>query len=306
MYPACFQRVKKGGESLKSFFEKHREIRNWCFNFIGALCYALAINLFLAGNDIAAGGFSGIATVLSSIMPVKISLLIFIMNVPFIILSIWIKGWEFTRNTVIGMAIYSAAVEATSYFPTLTYDPLVAAFFGGVISGIGMACLVLGNGSTGGTELINRLLLNYFPHMSVGKMGLIVDSAVVIFAMVVYKNIEVGLYAIISIYVTSAIADKMLLGFDEGILCMIITQEDPDTIAARITVEFDRTATLVNATGMYSKTDRNVLLSAIKPHQMPKLKQIISETDPAAFVIVMPANEILGEGFKTLAATKRA
>ena len=158
---------------MGTFFQRHEAVREWGCVFGGILLYALSLNLFLAGNDIAAGGLAGVATVL---IPLRISVLILLMNLPLLAVSLAVRGWRFTRNTLVGSLLYSLLVEATSFLPTMTSDPLVATVFGGAMYGGGMALLVLGNGSTGGTDLVNRLLVSRFPGVSVGKMSLLVTG----------------------------------------------------------------------------------------------------------------------------------
>lgn len=285
---------------MARFFEKHETVRNWIYVFLGATMYSLAINLFLSANNIASGGVSGIAVILSKIFPIKISVFVLVMNIPLLAVSIIAKGWTFTRNTIFGTLIFSFTTEITSYLPALTYQPLVAAIFGGVINGFGLAFLVMGNGSTGGTEIISRVLVKYFPSVGNGQMVMFVDGFVVVLAMAVFRNVEVGLYAMIAIYVTSLVGDQLLMGLDKGTLCLIITDKPSCEIAKAVMDAFERTVTELTGRGMYTETKKNVLLAAIKPTQTPKLKEILSKIDPAAFVIVMPATEILGEGFKTL------
>ena len=285
---------------MRNFFKRYPAVRNWLCITGGILLYALSLNLFLADNNIAAGGLAGIATVLRSFIPLPISVLILIMNVPLLLLGLFVKGWQFTRNTIVGAVLYSALVELTSGLPAMTDNPLVATVFGGAMYGAGMALLVLGNGSTGGTDLINRILVSYFPSISVGKMGMLVDGAVVIFAMVVFRDIEVGLYAILTIYVCSIFADKALLGFDRGNLCIVITSRPPHEVADPLMATFHRAVTQMDGTGMYAGTGRNILMVAVKPSETPRLKALLSETDSAAFVVVVPANEVLGGNFKSL------
>ena len=136
----------------------------------GTLMYALALNLFLIGNNIAAGGFAGIATVLCNFIPMKVGTLMFLMNFPLLLASLFVKGAKFTVNTLVCSFLYSAILNLTDFLPTLTTDPLVASLFGGVLYGIGMVCLIRSNSSVGGTDLLNRLLVVAFPQVSVGKM----------------------------------------------------------------------------------------------------------------------------------------
>ena len=283
------------------FFSRHPKLRSWGCMLGGILLYALSLNLFLSDNDIAAGGLAGIATVLDDLVPLRTSTLILLMNLPLLLVGLVTKGWQFTRHTVVGAVVYSALVELTSSLPTMTRDPLVATVFGGAMYGAGMALLVLGNGSTGGTDLINRILVSYFPNISVGKMSMLVDGAVVVLAMAVFQNIEVGLYAILTIYVCSVFADKALLGFERGNLCLIITSRPAQEVAEPLMAAFRRAVTEIEGLGMYAGARRHILLAAVRPAETPKLKQLLSQADPAAFVVVIPASEVLGSNFKSLA-----
>lgn len=292
--------------AMDSFLQEHQSLRHWTFILCGIFLYAIALNMFLAGNNIAAGGLAGIATVLNYLIPLKISVLIFLMNVPLLVVSLFVKGWKFTQHTIVSTVIYSVLVEVTSHVPTITNDPLVATVFGGAMYGLGMTLMVLGNGSTGGTDLINRILISYFPSISVGKMSMIIDGSVVVFAMAVFGNVEVGLYAILTIYVCSVVADKALMGFEKGNLCLIITSKPAQQVAEPIMKNLRRAVTQIDGMGMYAKVGRSVLLAAIKPAETPKVKKMLSQVDPDAFVVVIPASEVLGGTFKTLGiASKR-
>ena len=152
----------------------------------------LRSSCFLAGNNIAAGGFSGIAIVLSSVLPVSIGTFIFLLNIPFLLLSLFIKGKRYTLLTLCGSTIYATILNAISFLPTVTENRLVAAVFGGLIYGVGAVFFLKSNASNGGTDLVARLLQTKFRSMSVGKMFLAVDGSVVIFAMIMFRDIEAG------------------------------------------------------------------------------------------------------------------
>ena len=283
---------------MKNIMGGRRTIKNFLLLLGGVMLYALALNLFLAKNNLVAGGLSGIATALSTIVPLKISELIFIMNVPLLIISLFIKGKEFTFNTIIGSTLYTLAVEVTSYLPVMTNDPIVATAYGGAMFGMGTTLLVMGNASSGGTDIIIRIVNTYFPQVSIGRAGMFVDGAAVVFAMVLYGNIEVGLYAILTISISSLVADKLLLGFDKATFCLIVTDKDSKEIADQIMQRLQRSVTEFKGKGMYTDTEKNILFSVMKPAEVPKMKRFLGEIDPKAFVIVMPASEVLGEGFK--------
>lgn len=202
------------------FFQNHIKIRNAFCLFIACLFYALALNLFFAGNNIAAGGLAGIATVLSGVFHVKISVLILLMNIPLLVLGFFLKGWRFTRNTIIGFGIYIILVEITSYLPTLTVNPLLAALFGGALYGIGMRFMTVADGSIGGTELIVRVLFKFFPKAGIGKLCLLVDGTAVIISFIVFHNVELCLYAILALFICSRFSDKVLFAANAPEKCI--------------------------------------------------------------------------------------
>ena len=271
----------------------------------GIVMYSMALNLFLIGNNIAAGGFSGLAMVLTAVMPLKVGTFMFLMNVPLLILSVFVKGVRFTLSTLLCTVLYSGFLNATDFLPTLTNDPLVASMFGGVMYGIGLVCFVRAGTSSGGTDLINRLLLTKFPQISVGKMGMIIDSTVVVLAMVAFGNVQVGLYAIITLYICSVFADKIMGGFDRADLCFVITDQDPAMIASGLMKVLNRAVTKIDATGMYKGTDRSVLMMVVRPGETFRMKREVAALDPNAFVVVAYANEVLGGGFKHLVPSGR-
>ena len=290
---------EKAGHNWKD----SEKIKQLLFFLSGNFCYAFAIQLFLAGNRIAAGGFAGIATVLSSFFPISISMIIFLMNVPLLVISLKVKGWKFTRNTLICTAFYSLVLECVSGLPVLTKNPLAASVYGGVLYGCGMACLVRSNSSTGGTDLLNRLLLTRFRNMSVGKMSMVLGGTVVLLSMAAFREIEVGLYAILTLYICSIFADKVLTGFDRAELCMIITNKDPVIISNVLMEHMRRAVTKIEGMGMYAQTGRSVLLMAVRPGEVPKIKDLIRTEDSESVVMVVQVKEVLGGGFKSLTAS---
>ena len=187
-------------------------LKRWLYILGGILLYSLSLDLFLVGNNIAAGGISGLAVVLNQFVSVNVATLIYLMNIPILLAALLTNGWKYTAGAIVGATLYSGAIWLFEGLPTLTHDPTVAAVFGGVIYGVGMAFLTIGNGSTGGTDLLNRLLIKKFPTMSVGKMSVVLDGAVVLLSMAASGSIEIGLYAIITIFICSLISDRIVLG----------------------------------------------------------------------------------------------
>ena len=280
-------------------------LKRWLYILGGILLYSLSLDLFLVGNNIAAGGISGLAVVLNQFVSVNVATLIYLMNIPILLAALLTNGWKYTAGAIVGATLYSGAIWLFEGLPTLTHDPTVAAVFGGVIYRVGMAFLTIGNGSTGGTDLLNRLLIKKFPTMSVGKMSVVLDGAVVLLSMAASGSIEIGLYAIITIFICSLISDRIVLGFDRGCICMIITSIDAHQVADPLMKALGRAVTRLSGTGMYSNVERNMLILAMKPSEVPRVKALLPSLDPGAFVMLLPANELIGGNFNSRTLTGR-
>lgn len=283
---------------LENLLKSDSALKNYLCTLGGIALYALSLDLFLVGNDIAAGGLSGLAVVLAKVIPVGVGSLVFVMNVPILIAAVAMNGWKYAMGAVVGATVYSALIDLLAFLPTITSDPLVAAVYGGVVYGAGMALLTLGRGSTGGTDLLCRLLLKKLPAMSMGRMSICIDGGVVVLAMLAFGNVEVGLYAIITLAVCSFVADRIVLGFERGSLCMIVTSGDPHAVSAPLMKELGRAVTRLNGTGMYTDASRSVLLLAVRPQEVYTVKAKLQTVDPNAFVMLLPANELIGGNFQ--------
>lgn len=271
--------------------------RTWCYICGGNLLYALSLNLFLTGNNIAAGGLAGIAISIGTFLPLGVGVLTMLMNIPILLSAVVINGWRYTVGTIIAAVMYSMTVEILGCLPTLTTDPLVASIFGGFLYGLGMSLLTIGNGSVGGTDLLCRLLNKRFPFLSVAKLCLIVDGSVVILAMVVFGNIEVGLYAILTLFVCSTVGDRVIFGLRRGSICIIVSDKEAEEIARPLMKATGKAVTRWDGSGMYTGEDRNILMMAIRPKEIYEVKNILQQEDPSAFVIVVGANELIGGNF---------
>jgi len=274
------------------------EARRLVYFLLANCCYAFSIQLFLAGNNIAAGGFSGIAIVLAAVLPIRIGTFVFLLNLPFLVLAAFVKGRRYALLTFAGSSVYAVILNAISPLPTVTHNKLVAAVFGGLLYGVGAVLFLRSGASNGGPDLGARLLQMRFRSMSVGKMFLAVDGSVVLFAMLMFRDIEAGLYAIITIYVCGLVNDRILSGFDQARMCYIITDRDPARLAAAIQAETRRGVTLQRGVGMYEGREHNILLTVVRPRETYRLKDIVQRIDDSAFVVMAEASEVLGRGFK--------
>lgn len=265
------------------------------------LCYVSAVQLFFLDNNIAAGGFAGIATVLNHIFPVSVGVFTFLMNIPLVLVSFKVFGLSYTIKIFVCNVIYTLLDWIIAPIPVVTHDRFAAAVFGGVLYALGSVFIINGKTSGGGSDLLARLLLTKFRNLSLGKMFLLVDGAVVIFAILVYRDIESGVYAITAIAVCSYLTDQIVSGFNVADICYIVTNLDPGPMGAEIMEKMEVGVTLQRGEGMYAKTPRNVLMVVVRPKEIHRLKEIVVAHDPDAFVVVAWASEVMGGGFRNRA-----
>lgn len=264
----------------------------------GSLLVALSLNLFLVPNKIAAGGLSGLATVLYYIsnykLPVGMTMLA--LNIPIFIIGIKTIGVHFGIKSIYGTIILSVVTDLTAFLPTLTYDKLLATIFGGILMGVGLAVVLLYGATTGGTEMLAKILHKFISIFSLGQILLFLDILVIVLASVVFKNYELGLYAALTLYVCSKVIDAILEGVNFA-KALIIISEKADIIADRIMNDLDRGVTGLFGQGMWTKKEKNILFCVVKRQEVSKVKQLVQQIDDNAFVILSDVREVLGEGF---------
>lgn len=267
---------------------------------LGALVYSAGINCFTAPNGIAPGGVGGLATVLSYLSGYRLSIgiLFGIMNIPLVIAGFMKLGKSMMLRTLIAVLITTAATDFFSqFFPKYEGDRIIAAVFGGVFIGAGLGLVYLRDGTTGGTDIINKLIQKAKPYLSLGFIMMITDATVVIISILAFGNLESGLYAIIAIFVSSRVMDRLLYGGKEG-KAILIFSEKSEEIGQAILNKTPRGATFLEGKGVYSGEDKNVICCAVHKNEYVKLKRLVHEIDPNAFIITATANEILGKGFQ--------
>ncbi len=268
------------------------------FATLGCFLYSLGVVMFITPNEISPGGFTGIATSLGFLINVPSGVLFFILNIPIVILGFLKLGGVFIIKTAIASGVVSLSLEILEgRLPVATNDKTLASVFGGIIMGIGLSIVMLRGGSTGGVDIIAKLINRKYRHISVGKLILIADGLVIILASLIYKNISTALYSVVSMYTTSTVLDKMLYGADKGKIVYIIS-DFADKIAEEIGVRMERGVTKLYSKGAYTGKERFMLMCVLRVHEVSQLYKIVEKNDPSAFITVAEAGEILGEGFK--------
>jgi uncharacterized membrane-anchored protein YitT (DUF2179 family) len=276
-----------------------KELTDYVGILVGVTITALALVWLLIPNKIAAGGVSGLAIVFYYLWRWPVSWSMLMLNIPLFLACLWTFGPRFGAKTLFGAAFISIMTQfwdsVIDLLP-LTKDPLLASLYGGVIAGVGMGIAFRFRGTTGGTDLAAQLV-NRFAGIPVGQGLLFCDSAVIILAGLVFRSAELALYAIITLFITSKVLDAVLEGFDYAKAAFIIS-ECSEEIGRRILSDLKRGATGLFGRGLYSTAKKEVVLCVISRAEEFKLKELVHQIDPNAFVIITDVHEVLGEGFK--------
>ena len=265
----------------------------------GTALVALGLVLFTIPNAIAPGGVSGLATALAHISPLSVGVWTLLLNGPVVAVA-WRKlGLRPILKTLLATLLLSLLIDGfTALLPPYTNNVLLSAVLGGVLCGAGMGLIFLRGASTGGTDLISLLLNRAFPNISLGLLLLLVDTLVVLFAVLVFRDIEVALYSIVTIYVTTKTVDAILQGVDHAKVLYVVTERG-DAINRRLTGELERGVTMLDAQGGYTRRNKQVLMVVVRRNLFSQALGLIKETDPDAFLFVTSASEVHGEGFKS-------
>lgn len=281
-----------------------KNVRSYMLIMIGSIITALSISIFLAPYKIAPGGVSGLAIVIHYLsgtrIPVGIAVLV--MNIPLLILGARYIGKRFIIKTMFATAIMSVSIDISEAYvlpqlqSELTKDFLLASIFGGAIMGLGMAAVFRESATTGGSDLAAKIIHGWLPHYSIGAIIFMVDGAIIAAAALVFKSIELVMYALVAIFVSSKVIDTILEGinFAKGVF---IVSDKSQYIAKRIMDELERGVTGLDGMGMYTGNKKQVLLCVVSRSQIPILKQLAYEEDQKAFIIMTDIREVLGEGF---------
>ena len=262
---------------------------------VGSAIIALAFNVFLLPNQIASGGVSGISTILLSVLGWEPAYVQWAFNIPLFIAGVVLLGKQFGVKTLVGTIFLPFIVFLTKNIEPWTNDALLGALFGGIAVGLGLGIVFRGNASTGGTDLAAQIITKY-TGLTLGTSVVLIDGLIVLSAGIVF-DIERGLYALIALYVTSKTIDIVQVGLGRSKTAMIITNKQEE-VREGILNKIDRGVTKLSAYGGFTDNERPVLMCVVDQREFTKLKQLVKSLDPSAFVVVMDASEVLGEGFK--------
>ena len=280
---------------------KREMLRNSLMILVGSTLFALGFDLFLEPSGINCGGVSGIAMLIVYATQSKwltVGILSAMINIPLFFFGYRQIGKYFFFGSMFGMLISSVGFDLfAKLLPVVPMDPLVAAIFGGVVVGVGLGVVFLAGASTGGTDIVARLLKLKFRNFPIGKLMLCMDLLIAVATGVFYRQFTNTLYSVITLYLSSVMLDKVVYGFDYAKVALIISDKFEE-IATAIDGKLDRGVTLLQGQGFYKRSDKYVLLSAVKKKQLAQLKELVMGIDPDAFIILQDAQQVLGDGFK--------
>lgn len=265
----------------------------------GAFVYGISVVMFTSPNNIAPGGMTGVATILNYLFGLPIGTMIFVMNIPLFIWGAVENGLSFLTKTIIGTAFVSLSIDLLSPFlPAYTGDALLASIFGGLLNGVGLGFIFYRGGSTGGTDIVALNVHKHFPHITTGNIILITDIIVLVLAFYAYGSLESVLYALTAIFVSIKMIDTISYGTSRGNgkLIYIITG-NYRAISALILNIIGRGVTLLEGEGAYSGEKKKIVMCAVRPQQVHKITTAVHKIDSRAFIIVITAGAISGEGF---------
>lgn len=269
----------------------------------GAIIYALSIALLLNPLGLAPGGVSGIAIIINKLTGLSTGVMMFLINVPLMLIAIIKFGPKFFFETSYVIAISSITTDFLALWTKgasiITDDRLLAAFAGGALMGIGIGIVFRAGATTGGTDILVKLLRRKYKHINTGTIFFLSDLLIIAISAFAFNDIELALYALISVFINGKVVDIVLYGFDGGKLVYIIS-DTGDEISKRLLNELETGVTVTDGVGAYSGTTKHVLLCAVKNNAFPKLRRIVKEEDKAAFVIVTGTTEVIGEGYKSI------
>jgi uncharacterized membrane-anchored protein YitT (DUF2179 family) len=291
-------------DKLHKLSEKKKEITlDTLFFAVGCFIYSASVAIFIAPNKMAPGGMTGIATILYYVFGTPIGLMIFILNIPLFILGFKFIGGKFMVKTLICTVVSSFGVDLLDFLPKYAAKDgdqmLLAALYGGITMGVGLALVFVRGATTGGTDIASRLLKLKWPYIPMGRMMMFVDTAIILVSVIAFKSIDSGLYAMIQLFVSSKVIDLILYGSDNGKMFVIISEKNHE-IAQKIIEDLDRGVTLLKGRGFYTGNDKEVLLCAVRRQETSKVRTVVKEIDQTAFIIMCDASDVIGEGFKPI------
>jgi len=273
-----------------------KKLNQYLIILAGLILTAFAISVFYLPNKVVSGGVSGISTILYHLFKLPPGLSFAVINAVLLIIALFFLGKEFVFKTLAGASILSLFVQLFSYIPPLTENVFLASVFGAVLYGIGIGLTLIQGASTGGTDVLGRLLQCAFPHMKIGRLLLATDLTVILFSLIAFRNIDLTLWGIVALSISTAAVDWLISKLNISKLAFIVTGKGVE-ISKFLVSTSPRGVTLIDAVGAYTMEDKSVLMCALKENELPEFQKKILQIDSDAFLIFSESQQIVGNGF---------
>lgn len=270
---------------------------------IAAFLYAVSVSLFLDPNRLAPGGVTGISIILNKVIKIETGTLVMLINIPILILGAWKFGFRFILSTIYCTSLTSMFINLLQPVGAITQDPFLAAIAGGALMAVGLGLVFKSGATTGGTDIIVKVLRTKMPHLKTGSLFLVLDAIVVIISALVFQDIDVAMYAGVVVLINSTLLDVVLYGKDGAKMIFIISDKN-EIIAKRLLEDLDLGVTYMSGAGAYSGKEKKVIFCVMRKQLSPKVEEIVRNEDPNVFMIVSSATEIFGEGYKSIFSEK--
>lgn len=277
----------------------HKRLARGVFLAAGSCLFGLALGLILSPNKLAAGGVAGISVILDSVFPLGVGTYTLLLNIPLIICAYRAFGRRFVLYTAAAVTVCALSADYFSQYDTPIKEPLLAAVFGGALMGLGCGAVFLCGATTGGTDIVTKLILRKNPQFSTGKVFLALDGSVCIAGGIVFKSLSNSLYAFIGLFVFSKVLDAVLYGGSGAKLVLIVTRK-ADTLLPQLLNSANVGCTVISARAGYTGSQASTLMCAIKKHRLHAVRTLAVRADSDAFILVLDAGEIYGSGFAHL------
>lgn len=281
-----------------SWTRKHRRLLDWSFDILGALIQAVGVWCFVEPCRIAPGGASGIALLLNYLIHIPVGTLTLLVNIPLLIASWFLLDRKMTLRTIRTVVIMTVCLDyvITPLMSQYVGDRLISSAFGGILVGAGMALIFMRGSTTGGGDILAKLLQKKFPWMQTGYALMVIDLVIISLSIPVFGGLEDALYGIISLVCTTQTIDALLYGMNKGTMVLIASRHNRQ-IADDIMAQLGRGTTFFKSVGGYSHRDSEMLMCVVDRKQFHAVKGIIDKWDRAAFVVASETKEVYGEGF---------
>lgn len=266
---------------------------------MGTLVYAAGIGLFLDPNSLAPGGVVGISVILHHKVGLETGTWYFILNIPLIILGFWKFGGKFISYTFLAIFCNSVFTNMFASFNSVTNNLFLAAVAGSILVGAGLGTVLRAGATTGGMDIVVKILRKRYPEVKTGTLFVIVDTMVVIASGIVFGKFDLAMYSFIALALDGRVMDYVLYGSDEARLVYIVSDR-PEELLTHILRDIEVGATIIEGKGAYSSRHKDIIMCVVKKRRAPKLQELVKTTDPAAFMVITSANEIYGEGYKNI------